>query len=103
MIKRVLTDNGPAYKSRHWHTCCAEHGFIVKKTRPYRPQTNGKVERFHRTLVTEWAYVRRYTSDAARTGALRKWQYDYKHHRTHTALGGLPPASRVTNLSGHNI
>jgi transposase InsO family protein len=75
----------------------------VKKTRPYRPQTNGKVERFHRTLLTEWAYVRLYSSDAARTRALRKWQHLYNHHRGHTALGGLPPASRVTNLTGPYI
>ncbi|HVF03693.1 MAG TPA: integrase core domain-containing protein, partial [Frankiaceae bacterium] len=63
-------------------------------------QTNGKVERFHRTLLTEWAYVREYTSERARVTALRRWLHIYNHHRTHTALGGRPPASRVTNLSG---
>ena len=100
VIQRVLTDNGPAYRSAEWHHVCAEFGITVKKTRPYRPQTNGKVERFHRTLLTEWAYVRLYSSDAARTRALRKWQHIYNHHRGHTALRGLPPASRVTNLTG---
>ena len=100
VIQRVLTDNGPAYRSTDWHDTCWQFGITVKKTRPYRPQTNGKVERFHRTLLTEWAYVRLYSSDAARTRALRKWQHLYNHHRGHTALGGLPPASRVTNLTG---
>ncbi len=100
MIERVLTDNGPCYRSLLWLEVCAQHGITPKRTRFYRPQTNGKVERFHRTLLVEWAYVRVYTSDRARTTALRKWLHLYNHHRTHTALGGRPPASRVTNLSG---
>ena len=62
------------------------------------PQTNGKVERFHRTLLEEWAYVRVYRSEAARTAALARWLHLYNHHRGHTALGGEPPVSRVTNL-----
>jgi transposase InsO family protein len=101
-IARVITDNGPSYRSRLWGQTCAELGITPKRTRPYRPQTNGKVERFHRTLITEWAYVRIYTSETARTKALRKWLHIYNHHRTYPALGGLPPASRVTNLSGQN-
>jgi transposase InsO family protein len=101
-IERVLTDNGSCYRALLWRRTCAELGIKVKKTRPYRPQTNGKVERFHRTLLVEWAYVRIYTSDAARTKALRRWLHLYNHHRTHTALGGLPPASRVPNLWGQN-
>jgi transposase InsO family protein len=99
-VERVLTDNGSCYRSRPWAAACAALGVRHKRTRPYRPQTNGKVERFHRTLLTEWAYVREYRSDQARTAALRRWLHLYNHHRTHTALGGLPPASRVTNLSG---
>lgn len=99
-IVRVITDNGPCYRSRLWGQACAELSITAKRTRPYRPQTNGKVERFHRTLITEWAYVRVYASETARTKALRKWLHIYNHHRTHTALAGLPPASRVTNLSG---
>ena len=102
VIERVLTDNGGCYRSRLWLQVCREHDITPKRTKPYRPQTNGKVERYHRTLLVEWAYVRVYTSDAARTRALRKWQHIYNHHRHHTALGGLPPASRVTNLSGQN-
>ena len=96
----MLTDNGPCYRSRLWLAACAEFGITPKHTRAYRPQTNGKVERFHRTLLVEWAYIRPYSSERARTRALRSWLHIYNHHRTHTALGGQPPASRVTNLSG---
>jgi transposase InsO family protein len=99
-IERVLTDNGSCYRSGEWHQLNATHGIKVKKTKPYRPQTNGKVERFNRTLLVEWAYVRVYTSERARIRALTKWLHIYNHHRGHTALGGLPPISRVTNLPG---
>jgi transposase InsO family protein len=98
-VRRVLTDNGPCYRS----TVFAEAlGPDVKhkRTRPYRPQTNGKVERWHRTLADEWAYARLYTGDAERCAAYPDWLHTYNHHRGHTALGGRPPASRVTNLSG---
>ncbi len=100
VVERVLTDNGSCYRSADWASACAALAVRHQRTRPYRPQTNGKVERFHRTMLTEWAYVRVYTSDHARTRALHRWLHLYNHHRTHTALGGLPPASRVTNLSG---
>jgi transposase InsO family protein len=63
-------------------------------------RTNGKVERFHRTLANEWAYARPYATETERRAALDPWLHLYNHHRGHTALGGLPPASRVTNLSG---
>jgi transposase InsO family protein len=99
-IEQVLTDNGSCYRSKDWTAACAQTGTTAKKTRPYRPQTNGKVERFNRTLLTEWAYARPYASERARTAALRRWLHIYNHHRTHTALGGRPPVSRVTNLSG---
>jgi transposase InsO family protein len=102
-IERVLTDNGGCYRSREWHQVSAAHGIIVKKTRPFRPQTNGKAERFNRTLLTEWAYARAYRSDRARSRALPGWLHIYNHHRTHTALGGHPPISRVTNLPGQYI
>jgi transposase InsO family protein len=101
-VERVLTDNGSCYRSRLWRGACHDLDVTHKRTRPYRPQTNGKVERFHRTLAVEWAYVRAYNSETARVAALRKWLHLYNHHRTHTALGGRPPASRVTNLSGQN-
>jgi transposase InsO family protein len=101
-IERVLSDNGACYRSRNWAATCAELGITHKRTRPYRPQTNGKVERFHRTLADEWAYARPYTSETERRAALDPWLHMYNHHRGHTALKGLPPASRVTNLSGQN-
>ena len=99
-VQRVLTDNGPNYRSRDFAAALAATGTVHKRTRPYRPQTNGKVERFHRTLATEWAYARPYASESQRRAALPNWLHLYNHHRHHTALGGLPPASRVTNLSG---
>ncbi len=99
-VRRVLTDNGPCYRSRLWRDTLTAAGITHKRTRPYRPQTNGKVERFHRTLLTEWAYNQPYTSETQRRAALAPWLHTYNHHRGHTALGGHPPASRVTNLSG---
>ena len=97
-VARVLTDNGSCYRSRVF---AAALGTVVhKRTRPYRPQTNGKVERFHRTLADEWAYAAAYGSDTARAAAYPAWLHRYNHHRGHTALGGRPPASRVTSLSG---
>jgi transposase InsO family protein len=97
-ISKVLTDNGSCYRSR---TFAEALGPVVhKRTRPYRPQTNGKVERFHRTLADEWAYTRAYRSDTERCQAFTTWLHTYNHHRGHTALGGHPPAARVPNLSG---
>jgi transposase InsO family protein len=101
-VRRVLTDNGACYKSHLWRDTLTAAGIAVKKTRPFRPQTNGKVERFHRTLTDEWAYARAYTSERARRAALPRWLHMYNHHRSHTALGGHPPASRVPNLTGQN-
>ena len=70
-------------------------------TRSYRPQTNGKVERFNRTLLDEWAYVRPYQSNEERSQLLETWLHVYNHHRSHTALGGRSPVARLNNLSGH--
>jgi transposase InsO family protein len=99
-VRAVLTDNGSAYRSRVFAEHCRAAGIRHRRTRPYTPRTNGKVERFHRTLLEEWAYVRLYRSERARTEALDRWLHQYNHHRGHTALGGLPPISRVTNLIG---
>jgi transposase InsO family protein len=96
----VLTDNGNCYRSFPFRDALGDT--VHKRTRPYRPQTNGKVERFHRTLADEWAYAAVYRSDAERIAAYSTWLHRYNHHRGHTALGGRPPASRVTNLSGQN-
>ena len=102
-VSRVLTDNGACYRSRIWRATLNTAGITHKRTRPYRPQTNGKVERYNRTLLVEWAYVRVYRSETARRRAFARWLHTYNHHRPHTALGGKPPASRVTNLSGQDI
>ena len=97
-VQAVLTDNGSCYRSSAFGRACLDAGVRHRRTQPYHPQTNGKVERFHRTLLEEWAYVRVYRSEAARTAALYRWNHLYNHHRGHTALGGHPPISRVTNL-----
>jgi transposase InsO family protein len=84
----VITDNGSCYRSRD---------------RRSRPQTNGKVERFNRTLLTERANARPYRGETARRRAFPRWLHTYNHHRPHTALGGRPPVTRVTNLPGQDI
>ncbi|MFC8076178.1 IS481 family transposase [Streptomyces sp. NPDC057307] len=100
-IERVLTDNAWAYrKGLAWKNALADLGATGKLTRPYRPQTNGKVERFNRTLLEEWAYLRPYTSNDERTAALADFLHTYNHHRSHTALGGQPPITRVNNAAG---
>jgi len=101
-IERVLTDNGSCYRSHLWRDTLAEAGITHKRTRPFRPQTNGKVERYHRTLADEWAYARPYPSEAERRAALPDFLHTYNHHRPHTALHGQPPATRVPNLTGQN-
>lgn len=98
IVQKVLTDNGSCYRSNAFRDALGD--IVHRRTRPYRPQTNGKVERFHRTLADEWAYARLYTSDAQRCEQFPIWLHTYNHHRGHTALGGQPPASRVPNLSG---
>ena len=99
-IERVLSDNGSCYRSDIWKQTCAELGITHKRTRPYRPQTNGKIERFHRTLAQGWAYARLYGSESARRKALPAWIHHYNHHRPHTATGKRPPITRLTNLTG---
>jgi len=97
-VRKVMTDNGSCYRSFAFRD--ALDGIEHQRTRPYRPQTNGKIERFHRTLADEWAYARLYTSDAERCDEFPRWLHTYNHHRGHTALRGQPPASCVPNLSG---
>jgi transposase InsO family protein len=101
-VERVLSDNGSAYMSYAWRDACAELGITPKRTRPYRPQTNGKIERFHRTLGDGWAYARFYESTQQRNIELPGWLHFYNHHRVHSAIGAKPPISRLTNVPGHH-
>ena len=100
-VKRVLTDNGACYRSKLFAQALGE-AITHKRTRPYRPQTNGKVERFNRTTLEEWAYARPYSSETERTALFNDWLHTYNHHRGHTALGGKSPADLVPNLRGQN-
>ena len=99
IVERVLTDNGSCYRSHLWRDICAELGITPKRTRPYRPQTNGKIERFHRTMADGWAFKKLYNSENARRAALASWIHFYNHHRPHTAIGGSAPITRLTNLT----
>ena len=101
-VERVLSDNGACYRSFAWRDTCAALGITHKRTRPYRPQTNGKIERFHRTLADGWAYARFYDSTDQRNAALPGWLHFYNHHRAHSAIGGRPPVSRLTNVPVHH-
>ena len=96
-VEAVMTDNWTGYTSRIFKEALGETRHV--RTRPYRPQTNGKVERYNRTLTEEWAYARIYTSETDRIQALAEWLHNYNHHRGHTAIGG-PPINRVDNLPG---
>ena len=99
-IDAVLTDNAKNYLGKDF--TAALDGIRHKRIRPYRPQTNGKVERFNRTLLEEWAYVQTYLSDDERTAALDDWLHLYNHHRHHTAIDG-PPITRVNDLPDQYI
>ena len=78
-IQRVLSDNGACYKSHAWRTACADLHITHKRTRAYRPQTNGKIERFHRTMAAEWAFARHYPNERTRRSALPVWLHTYNH------------------------
>jgi transposase InsO family protein len=101
-VERVLTDNGSAYISTLHALACKALGIRHLRTRPRRPQTNGKAERFIRTLLNGWAYGAIYRSSRERTAALDGWLWHYNHQRRHSALGRQPPISR-TNLLGSYI
>ena len=96
-VERVLSDNGSCFK-RRWSEACAAHGIVVKKTRAYRPQTNGKAERFIRTLLERWAYAYPYEHESERLAALAPALDFYNRFRPHRALQGLTPLQRVNNL-----
>jgi transposase InsO family protein len=102
-IKRLLTDNGSAYWSRDFADACREFEIAHTFTRPHRPQTNGKAERFIQTCLREWVYARHYATNLERTKALKPWLKFYNNQRPHSALDYQPPASRLpNNVLKHN-
>ncbi len=101
-VQRLLTDNGSAFRSREFRQACLELGIKHSFTKPYRPQTNGKAERFIQSALREWAYGWTYQNSAQRTEALAQWQHHYNCHRPHSGIGGLPPISRLSS-SGNNL
>ena len=103
VVARPGTDNGSAYRSTIHAIACRALGIRHLRTRPYRPQTNGKAERFIRTLLGGWAYGAIYRDSSERTRALDGWLWHYNHQRRHSALGHKPPIARLnerTNLLG---
>jgi transposase InsO family protein len=102
-VERVITDNGSPYVSRAHAIACRQLGLKHLRTRPYRPQTNGKAERFIRTMLDGWAYNNIYGSSQERTAALDGWLWHYNHHRKHQAIGRQPPITRLNNLLGTYI
>lgn len=101
-VKRLLTDNGSAFRSKDFATACKALGITHKFTRAYRPQTNGKAERFIQSALREWAYGWTYQNSAHRIDALSSWQHHYNWHRPHSGIGGKAPISRLPN-SGNNL
>jgi transposase InsO family protein len=104
-VERILTDNGGCYRSYAFAEACDELGLGHRRTRAYRPQTNGKAERMVRTLLSEWAYSQPFTDPEVRTAALARFLDFYNTRRPHWSLSGQPPISRlpVNNLKGKNI
>ena len=94
-VRRVLTDNGGAYRSFNFADFCLARSIVHKRTRPYRPRTNGRADRLIQTLLREWAYKRPYLSSARRTAALSRWLSYYHHRRPHGSLRGKTPIARV--------
>jgi transposase InsO family protein len=102
-VQRVMTDNGSAYRSTIHALACRALGLKHLRTRPYRPRTNGKAERFIRTLLAGWAYGAIYRDSTQRTTALSVWLEHYNYRRPHGALNHQPPVSRLTQLTGNNL
>ena len=102
-VERLMTDNGSAYRSAAHALACRTMGIKHIRTQPYRPQTNGKAERFIRTMLREWAYAAVYGSSPERAAALSGWIERYNFRRRHGALGHRPPIQRLRELSGNNV
>jgi len=96
-VHRVLTDNGTGYRSRVFRAAAQAQRLVHRRTRPYTPRTNGKAERFIRTMLREWAYGPAFPTSAYRTAALGRWLHYYNWHRRHRGLGGQPPISRLAS------
>ena len=94
-VERVLTDNGSCYRSWQWAAACTANNVAHKRTQPYRPQTNGKVERFHRILLEEWAYIRGWTSETEHVVGYDHFMHFYNQHRSHGALGWHSPMATL--------
>ena len=105
-VREVLTDNGPCFYRLQFGGACQTLNIHHRRTRPYRPQTNGKAERFIQTVLREWAYARRYETSAQRLQHLQPWTHQYNWHRPHASLNQAPPISRsgldVNNLLRHH-
>jgi len=101
-VERVMTDNGSAYVSKRFTKAIATAGVRHIRTRPFRPRTNGKAERFIQTSLREWAYARPYISSAQRTAAVGPWTDAYNLHRPHAGIGDLSPWQRLNNLLGND-
>lgn len=97
-VRRQLTDNSSAFRSREFARACQELGIRQKFTQAYRPQTNGKAERFIQSALREWVYAWTYQSSAHRSDALASWQHHYNWHRAHSAIGGIAPMARLPAL-----
>jgi transposase InsO family protein len=103
LIERVLTDNGACYRSRAWAAVCSETSIAHKRTRPYRPQTNGKVERFHRILLEEWAYIQDWPNETTRLAGYAAFIHFYNRHRPHGALSWQTPTATLARCLGDNV
>ena len=101
-VRRLLTDNGPCYRSKDLATVCRKHDIKHRRTRPYTPRTNGKAERFIQTAIREWAYARAYNCSAQRAEYLNPWLHEYNWHRPHASLNKNPPISR-SGLNRNNL
>jgi transposase InsO family protein len=102
-VERLMSDNGSAYRSKLHQIACRTLGIKHLRTRPYRPRTNGKAERFIRTMLGGWAYEAIYRHSAERTAALDGWLWTYSHRRPHGSLSRQPPISRLHQLTGNNL
>jgi transposase InsO family protein len=102
-VERLMTDNGSGYRSKLHQIACRALGIKHLRTRPYRPRTNGKAERFIRTMLGGWAYGAIYRNSQERTAALDGWLWTYNHRRPHGSLSRQPPISRLHQLTGNNL